>query len=55
MQRSLSDLEYTAKRRLTRRDRFLGEIDALVPWSALLTEMEPFYPKAKAACAHPSG
>ena len=36
-------------------DRFLGEIDALVPWSALLTEMEPFYPKAKAACAHPSG
>eukprot|EP01032_Pedospumella_encystans_P024884 gene24884-28129_t len=29
MQRSFSDLEYAAKKKLTRRDRFLAEIDQL--------------------------
>ena len=28
-QRSFSDLEYSAKLKQTRRDRFLGEIDAI--------------------------
>lgn len=45
MQSSFADLEYAAKRKVTRRDRFLAEIEALTPWSALLVELEPFYPK----------
>jgi transposase, IS5 family len=45
MQRSFSDLEYAAKKKVTRRDRFLGEINAMTPWSALVAEVEPFYPK----------
>lgn len=45
MQRSFSDLEYAAKKRVTRRDRFLDEIDAVTPWSELIEEIEPFYPK----------
>jgi IS5 family transposase len=31
MQRSFSDLEYAAKKKLTRRDRFLAEIDLVTP------------------------
>lgn len=45
MQASFSDLEYAAKKKVTRRDRFLGEIDKVTPWSALVAEIEPFYPK----------
>lgn len=45
MQRSFSDLEYAAKKKMTRRDRFLAEIEAVTPWSALIAAIEPFYPK----------
>jgi IS5 family transposase len=31
MQKSFSDLEYAAKKKLTRRDRFLVEIDSVTP------------------------
>jgi len=47
MQASFSDLEYAAKRRVTRRDRFLSEIEAVTPWLALVAEIEPFYPKGE--------
>jgi len=45
MQRSFSDLEYAAKKKVTRRDRFLAEIERLTPWAALEAALEPFYPK----------
>ena len=45
MQQSFADLEYATKKRLTRRDRFLGELEILVPWAALGGEIKPFYPK----------
>lgn len=31
--------------RTTRRERFLSEMNAAVPWQALLTVLEPYYPK----------
>ena len=55
MQASFSDLEYAAKKKVTRRDRFLGEIEALAPWSALITEIEPFYPKGDGRGRPPIG
>jgi len=55
MQKSFSDLEYAAKKKLTRRDRFLAEIDAATPWSALWQEIAPFYPKAEGAGRPPIG
>lgn len=45
MQTSFSELEYAAKKKVTRRDRFLAEIEAITPWSALAAELEAFYPK----------
>ncbi len=55
MQASFSDLEYAAKKKVTRRDRFLGEINAVTPWSALVAEIEPFYPQGKGRGRPPIG
>jgi IS5 family transposase len=53
MQTSFSELEYAAKKKVTRRDRFLGEIEAVTPWSALEEEIEPFYPKGEGRRGRP--
>jgi IS5 family transposase len=55
MQASFSELEYAAKKRVTRRDRFLREIEAVTPWSALAAEIEPFYPKGEGRGRPPIG
>lgn len=46
MQKSFFDLEYAGKKRLTRRDRFLSEIDMAMPWDKLHQQIAAFYPKA---------
>ena len=35
-QASFSELEYAAKKKQTRRDRFLAEIEAVTPWAELV-------------------
>ncbi len=45
-QLSFSDAEYAGKRKKTRRERFLEEMEQVVPWDALLALIEPAYPKA---------
>lgn len=55
MQSSFSELEYAAKKKQTRRDRFLAEIDEVTPWSALVAEIEPFYPKGEGRGRPPIG
>src|SRR6266851_2627520 len=45
-QASFSDLEYANKKRRTRRETFLAEMDAVVPWQELLGVVEPHYPRA---------
>lgn len=55
MQSSFSDLEYAAKKKLTRRDRFLAEIHAATPCSALEAEIEPIYPKDEGRGRPPIG
>lgn len=55
MQSIFSDLEYAAKEKLTRRDRFLAGIDAATPWAVLETEIEPFYPKGEGRGRPPVG
>ena len=46
MQSSFSELEYAAKKRLTRRDRFLAEIESVTPWSSLLNVIAAHYPSS---------
>lgn len=45
MQKSFSEMEYAAKKKQTRRDRFLSEIEAVTPWSALVAALQPHYPR----------
>ena len=35
-QLSFADLEYARKRRRTKREKFLGEMDRLIPWNAFV-------------------
>ena len=55
MQKSFSDLEYASKKKLTRRDRFLAEIEKITPWKQLQQAIEPFYPKVVGAGRPPIG
>lgn len=43
-QLGFSDYEQTPKKR-TKGERFLAEMDAVVPWQALIDLIEPHYPK----------
>ena len=43
-QRSFASLSFESKKKPTRRERFLGEMDKVVPWAALLALIEPSYP-----------
>ena len=45
-QASFSELEYAAKKKQTRRDRFLAEIEAVTPWGELERTITPFYPSS---------
>lgn len=46
-QMSFADAEYAGKRKQTRRERFLIEMDQVVPWKALIALIEPYYPKGE--------
>ncbi len=43
---SFSDAEHAGKRKKTRREVFLAEMELVVPWKALLKVIEPHYPVA---------
>lgn len=43
---SFSDAEHAGKRKKTRREIFLAEMELVVPWRALLKVIEPHYPVA---------
>lgn len=45
-QLSFSDVEYGAKRKKTKREIFLTEMDSVVPWDSMIKLIEPVYPKS---------
>ena len=44
-QHSFAGLAWTTKGKVTRRERFLAEMDAVIPWARLIRLIEPHYPK----------
>jgi len=48
-------LEYAAKKKVTKRDRLLAEIEAITPWAALVTAVEEHYPKGEGRGRPPIG
>jgi transposase, IS5 family len=45
-QGTFASLAWSAKGKVTRRERFLAEMDAVIPWPRLIRLIEPHYPKA---------
>jgi IS5 family transposase len=45
-QETFAGLAWKQKGRKTRRERFLGEMEAIIPWKRLIGLIEPHYPKA---------
>jgi transposase, IS5 family len=46
-QGSFSQVEYAGKKKQTRRDRFLADMDRVVPWARLVARLQPLYPKGE--------
>jgi IS5 family transposase len=44
-QLGFGDDEQTTAKKRTKREKFLAEMDAAVPWQALIALIEPHYPK----------
>lgn len=45
-QRTFASLAWSTKGKVTRRERFLAEMDQVIPWQPLRALIEPHYPKA---------
>ena len=46
-QGSFSQAEYAGKKKRTRRDKFLAEMEQVVPWARLVQRLRPLYPKGE--------
>lgn len=52
-QRTLASVDFEAFRKPTRREKFLAEMNKVVPWAELVAVIEPYYPKATGAGGRP--
>lgn len=48
-QLGFSDYELTTAKKQTKREKFLSEMEVVVPWQALIDLIEPHYPKPRPA------
>jgi transposase, IS5 family len=54
-QRSFASAEYAMKKKRTRREKFLGEMERIVPWARLGAVIEPLYPTSGRVGRQPIG
>jgi transposase, IS5 family len=54
-QRSFASAEYAMKKKRTRREKFLAEMERIVPWPRLNAVIEPLYPKSGRVGRQPIG
>ena len=54
-QTSFASLEYAGKKRRTRREKFLAEMERVVPWARLEALVQPHYPKSGRVGRQPIG
>mgnify|MGYP002508113304 FL=1 len=46
-QQNFTDIEYSCRKKETRRDKFLNKMDKMVPWADWIAMIEPFYPSGR--------
>lgn len=44
VQSSFADIERSGRRRVTKREQFLGMMNGIIPWDAWISMIKPFYP-----------
>ncbi|WP_409194105.1 hypothetical protein [Accumulibacter sp.] len=50
---SFSEADFAAKKRVTKRELFLADMERVFPWQEMLAVIEPYYPKGKReVCVH---
>ena len=54
-QRSFASAEYAMKKKRTRREKFLIEMERVVPWGCLIAVIEPLYPTSGRVGRQPIG
>lgn len=54
-QRSFASAEYAMKNKRTRREKFLADMEHVVPWSRLIAVIEPLYPTSGRVGRQPIG
>ena len=54
-QRNFASAEYAMKKKRTRREKFLGEMERIVPWGRLIAVIEPLYPTSGRVGRQPIG
>ena len=52
-QMTLASNDFEQFRKPTRREKFLSEMNTVVPWAELVAVIEPYYPKATSAGGRP--
>ncbi len=46
-QETFTDIEYSYRKRKTKREEFLEIMDEIIPWEEWVGVIEPYYPKGK--------
>lgn len=46
-QMSFSDMEYSGRKRVTKKEKFLGAMNDIIPWADWVNKILPYYPKGK--------
>jgi IS5 family transposase len=54
-QRSFASAEFALKKKRTRREKFLADMERVVPWSRLVAVIEPLYPTSGRVGRQPMG
>ena len=47
---SFSDIEYSLRKRTTKREEFLRAMDEFIPWGEWIAYIEPYYPGGERGC-----
>ena len=55
IQRSFASAECALKKKRTRREKFLAEMERVVPWARLVAVIEPLYPSSGRVGRQPIG
>ncbi len=53
-QLGFGDYEQSTAKKRTKRERFLSQMEAVLPWKALIDLIEPYYPKSSSKGGRPA-